>query len=312
MSGLDERKRTFLNEKLEGHNKEAVQVEKWFIRSQDYEKKMGKDLSCFNKEEALEYLRVVIDTNSISLLNKANYYMTLYTDWMLQNGYADKGNAYETLSLDDLGKCLVNNNRIGIIDRDMLNELCDRLYNPQDRYFFVALYEGLRGREYEEIINLRIRDVDFTNKKITVRSRNDAQIEMSDKLAFSIFEAYQEEYYVGKNGSDVSRPMIGQDGVVFKFRHNSVEGTSSANRARAIYTTFLRVINSVTNMADISVAFIIESGIVDFVKRKANENGMTVSEYYNSRLCRADIKKQFGINNFNRKFFAAKYKDYLK
>ena len=49
-------------------------------------------------------------------------------------------------------------------------DICDSLVNAQDRFIVYALFSGIRGNKYEDLVKLKVKDINFETKEISLPS----------------------------------------------------------------------------------------------------------------------------------------------
>lgn len=79
-----------------------------------------------------------------------------------------------------------------IFSKSELNDCVDQLENAQDQAMVYCLFFGIYGKKAEEIINLKISQVDLKNKKIYLQNRI---IEMDDLFVDIMSSALEQEIY---------------------------------------------------------------------------------------------------------------------
>ena len=128
-----------------------------FNNSKDYEEKLNKDLSCFSLKEILEYYKYLNTTSLESLLNISSQYK-LYTSWCIQRNLVfDCQNHFEECRKEILIGCLnkeLTKNKI--ITRETLLNLIEDLPNDFEKFFTLALFEGICGKWYSDFYELRV------------------------------------------------------------------------------------------------------------------------------------------------------------
>ena len=65
---------------------------------------------------------------------------------------------------DDIGK------KTDLFTKQEIKDICDTLANPQDKFIIYALFSGIRGNKYSDLVNLRVEDINFDTKEIKLPS----------------------------------------------------------------------------------------------------------------------------------------------
>jgi integrase len=101
------------------------------------------------------------------------------------------------------------------ITKEQLKKYQDLLYNEQDKLLLELPFIGVRGRTtedgtLEEIINLRMSDVDIENKMLTLTQNNGKQrlLKVESSTIELIKSTYEQEIYVENNGEETNNPRL--------------------------------------------------------------------------------------------------------
>ena len=96
-------------------------------------------------------------------------------------------------------------------------ELVESLLNAQDQALIQCIFEGIMGKTYSELINLRASDIDWDNNLVTVREDEDnvRTVKVSDRCLRYLKNAYEQEYYFPENGG-VEKKLIKNQDYIFK------------------------------------------------------------------------------------------------
>lgn len=287
----------------------------WFEGFAAEEERLGKDLSLFTRDEILEAFKNIKEWNSYYYIRNINYRFKEYTNWYIENINPNIENNYASITSDDLARATIGKREITVISRDDLEMISHAMINPKDRYWLLALYEGLRGFHFSEVLDLKLEDVDFDNLTIHVSSRgeNGEDIKITPYFAEVIRSAYEATDYHSKNGDGYSWPLIeSRDGRIYKYTRNSHVDTDAMGRANTFRHSVRYVLNQLSpKYANITINMIQDSGIINFIKERAQELNKTPMEYLKPRGGLLEIEKQYN-KTIRKKAFIIKYGDYLK
>lgn len=161
--------------------------------------KIGNDdyISYFNDESISSVKKLT--TGIVS----SSYYTTYCT---LQNF----NEVFKLLSLDKLImnieelKLNFQAEKVKSFTRGEVIDICDTLVNVQDKFIIYALFSGIKGNKYEDLLTLKLNDIDLKNKVIHTKSGQEIVIDsyLEDILTDMInFESFSNEYYkLNKSG----------------------------------------------------------------------------------------------------------------
>jgi len=183
----------------------------------------------------------------------------------------------QLLSLDDIRKVIRGSN------------------NYQDSALFILLFEGVRGSNMTELINLKEKDIDFENKKLTLREQKKGMIlirdiTVSDYCLQVLHELLQEyKYYVKKFGyfSLVSSEFV--------FKKNSRNAINLELKPINLYQRLDRLCTENGLGKTISPSRISISGMVYFAENYAKNHQLK----YDDKKALAAVASQYDSNSLS-------------
>lgn len=278
-----------------------------FNKSEKYEREIGKDIHNFTVYEIIEYYKT-LNITSLEVLAVLNSHFSMYTQWCLQeNLVIDGQNHYIELDLDQMKKCL---NKIvlerKIVSRDQVIEWCEQLPNPKDQVVLLGLFEGMKGKDFCDFVNLRPEDI--SGNKVYLASKR--EIFISDRLLKYINDSIKETVYYSVSAKQEKRMPLVDNGYVIKNYPNTKEGTSDFIKGRALYNGIARSLNYVGVLSFMSANSIHESGKLEMIKKEAAKHNMSAKDYIYSDFAK-DVEHQYNCN-IPKSTFWIKYEDYLK
>lgn len=126
------------------------------------EKKLNKDLKDFNRDELLLVLEEL----------KGRSYNSVHTKWGITKKYlkhfGNKG--VESITADDLKKFIIEAD-VRYVTREELKERVSILESSSHKALLFLLFDGVGGKGYKEICNLKFEDIDFSTGKVTLEDR---------------------------------------------------------------------------------------------------------------------------------------------
>jgi len=201
-----ELKHDYLNEKVTA----TGESDSFILRSVDeYELAKGKPIYNMHRDELNGMIAMQFNNPSVGAVTKNVSIIRTYIDFCInKNVVTHRENRLATFTVED-AKNLVNQQVLlkKFITREQLKEYQKILCNEQDKLILELPYVGGRGRTCdgctsEEIINLRMSDVDEENKMITL-TQNDGktrELEVETSTIELIKDAYNQKIYVENNG----------------------------------------------------------------------------------------------------------------
>ena len=189
---------------------------------------------------------------------------------------------------------------------DEFRKIISSITNYQDKFIFYCLFEGIKGKEYSEIINLALDDLD--PKNLTANITNRGVIKVSQEFMDIAIEASKENKYwfIDGKGTDLI-----ETGFIYKDKNK----TRGDNKGARTYKTIIKIIDQLGLSKYITANSIHQSGLIHYINLKAAELGITAEEIMTSteRIDdRKEIVQKYNFNELTRVRFLAKYKDFLR
>lgn len=133
-----------------------------FKKVSPLEEKLGKDLKDFNREELFLVLGEL----------KGRSYNSVHTKWGITKKYLKHFNNsfVDTITSDDLKQFIVEAD-VRYVTREELREKISVLESASHKALLFLLFDGIGGKGYKEICNLKFEDIDFETGKITLENR---------------------------------------------------------------------------------------------------------------------------------------------
>ena len=301
-----ELKERYIQEKSESVTLPSNYLECQFNKVEKTEQELNKDVCDFTAYEIIEYYKI-LNISSLESLAVMNSHFSMYTQWCLQNNIVkDNQNHFLEIDLEQIKKCI---NKImfkkKIVSREQIISWCDQLPNPKDQLVILGLFEGMKGKDFSDFVNLRPQDVHGNKLKLF----DGRELIVSNKLLKYIKESIKETiYYSSSGGQQKVMPLVDK-GYVIKSYPNTKEGTSAFAKGRIIYNSISRSLNYVGVLDFMSANSIFESGKIDMIKRRSKELGISAKNYvYSSHI--KEVEKKYNCK-IVRSVFWIKYEDYL-
>ena len=270
-----ERKDKYLND-IPTNQKSALK--RIFLASYEQETKLKKDLCDFDREELLK-LYSYINATSVNL-------HCLIKKYMDDVDPANKQKHAEITEGISRGFLLQYCNKVArkyrILSRqEVLDLMTDPVFmNAMDQFVILALFEGIRGVEGCELLNLKRQDVKMENGICIVNLCTGRTVEISERLYNIIMNAIEEDsYMVIRNGFPVVYKLENTDNVI---RRSITPQMAGELKYKSIQVRIRKLLASIDLDKQISIKSIFDSGLVNYVKQLAKENNMAASELLNN------------------------------
>ncbi len=175
----------------------------------EYEDAVGKFIYNMTYSELREMIAIKFRNTTAESVNKNISILRTYIDFCIGKNLVIHGeNRLATFTFKEAKKFVSKQALLNRYPtREQIKEYQNILYNEQDKLLIELPFLGVRGRTVEErtieeIINLRIRDVDKNNNTITLTQNDGKQriLKVSPSLIELIEDTYEQEMYVENNG----------------------------------------------------------------------------------------------------------------
>lgn len=288
-----ETKENFLeNYNIEGTRKNYLRV---FTKTAPLEQKMGKDLYEFNEKELSKALKAFDSRNRATLESYARY-ISSYLNWAISEGLAEV-NLLEKLKPNDFLRFVVHQEQY--ITEEFLTKIENQMENYQDSVISRLIFEGVGGKGFTELLNLKEEDVDFENCTLTLYEETNDGIKIRElKVSLHAIElirgALNQKRYVKRNGNSVGRGAfleLKDNGYVIKTAMTNAE-TNEATGIDTIYRR-LRVIEEDLGLDSFKAKLIQRSGIINMAS-KISKKGVRVD----SDILK-EVAKRYKVNTIH-------------
>lgn len=282
------------------------ELERCFERTYPYEERLNKDVCNFTFYEIVDMYKTW-NVKSYERLLNLNSYLSQYTDWCLQKTLVpDSQNHFSEMTKDIYLSCInktYNDKRI--VTREQVLWWAKSMPNPSDGFIFLALFEGIKGHQYEELTKLQISD--FHDGNVTLCTGR--TINVSDELYNFALISSQTFEYNSVNGQKVFRFSENENpNLIVKNYHNTISKTNETAGAR-----LRRRIERNCDLLEIGQYMngqsLYDSGKIHFIKQESERLGITAKDYLYKHI--EEIENQFGQKIHRATVFYDKYKKYL-
>lgn len=265
-----------------------------FKKSEPFEEELGKDISNFTAYEINNFFKTLNISSYESLLVLCNSFQQ-YTQWCLQqNLVKDSQNHFLEFDKDDLIACL---NKIAmqnkIIPKETIYRWCNELVNYGDSFAIIALFEGLKGKNYCEIVNAKIEDLN--TKKKTFKTCTGRIIPVSDKFIELAINSDKELNYLAITGMEQRQTKLIDNGLIIKDYPNVKDGVSEFIKGRRLYNRALRMFDFLGVADWCSFNAIYGSGLVSFIQEEMTKYNVDIETFLASKEMRKETENKYGI-----------------
>lgn len=274
-----------------------------FLKTESYEEIKGKDFYDFTKPEIIDFYKNQ-NYSSIEYLMNLNVKLKKYINWCLsENLVKDCQNHAMEINTEILFKCInVIKNNISVISRNKLLSMLAIMTNAREKFSIICLFEGIKGKDYSDIIKIKITDFDGLNLNI-----NGKIIQVSQELKDYAIEAENEEYYyaVNSNGKKKFKPSP----YVIKDHVSSYKTNTETRRSRNLYVSIVRELSNI-GLDYLKPNDFFISGMLNNIKQLMNDYNMDFQTIISSEYIKPVEDRYMKI--LNKTIFISKYNDIME
>lgn len=175
-----------------------------FKKAMKTEENYNKDLYEMSEEQIGE----VVSDLSCSTTNAVYNYVTKiedYIDWAWENGYRKTNiNPLSNVDKVEWSKQYVASYRNYYFKREQIIDKTDQLANDMDKAVLLALFEGIKGSGFKELLNLKAKDVTQTPPEVLLIDKDGSERvhPITPELVRFLDNAARQPEYYNKNGEN--------------------------------------------------------------------------------------------------------------
>lgn len=175
-----------------------------FIKAKKTEKLLNKDIYEMSKNELGMVMKGQAASSADSAYIKA-VQLEQYIDWAIKTGKTINNlNPLSDINKRVWASEFVATYKSSAFTREQILDMCEDLVNYVDRAVLLAIFEGISGEGYSELLNLRSQDLKEKDNKFfaTLFNKNGESrtIEITEKLYTYLHRADEATEYINKNG----------------------------------------------------------------------------------------------------------------
>ena len=190
---------------------------------------------------------------------------------------------------------------LGIVTEKMIDEWEAMLRNPRDQFIIRAIFEGISGNHFEDLISLKTSAIDPGHHTIEISDTR--MINVSDHLCDLAMQAASTSTY---HGADRDWKLSGDIEDVIKFAED-IKPKDALGKEREINSFLSRFFNHIA-ACGLSVEAITVGGKIHFINTRCKDLGITAPKYLDEHI--EDLNTQYGDHTIKMTFLKA-YGDFL-
>lgn len=219
-----------------------------------------------------------------------------YADFINRLNKNNQPNKYNNITTDVLRSCIDEEKaQRRFLSRNEFYLDLNILDNAVDKFVLTALFEGIKGKGFEEIWRLQLKNI--TQSKVI--THNGRVIELLDsKLYYLAHEAAEAEFYYTYGKGDAATKMIGEPDQIIKAtnkkQHLEIndDPVMISRQDKNIFRKFERAANE-CGWEYVKPRTLLLSGQIEYTKRTADKHGISVEEAIYRRDVFDEVQKRY-------------------
>lgn len=251
-----------------------------FTDTQQMEYDLQLDVSDWDESIIIEYYKKK-KTPSTHYLTVMNGRLAEYTDYINRISKDNKQNKYNNITTDILRTCIDEEKaKKRYLKRNDFYLSLNLLDNAVDKFVLTALFEGIKGKGFEQIWRLRLEDISKEEASLHMGRRIDL---MDSKLYYYAHESAETDIYYTYGKTDAAIRMIGYSNQIIKMtnkkQHLEVndDPIMIKRQDKNIFRKFERAANEI-GWAEVKPRTLLLSGQIEYTKRIAEQYRISIEE----------------------------------
>lgn len=258
----------------------------------------SKDVCNFTYEEYTQLL-YSFNAKSPNSITTYNSIVSSYIEYANKIGFSDPDRL-----VDNVAKMFTRQDLLQFIradameyqylNSDELDEFVNFCANEQDAALIQAIREGVRGVSGDELLNLRIQDIDVSNCILHLRGKNgERKLKVGQKTIDLLVSAHRQEKYWKRNGESTNKKVgfayLPHTDFIFK-------PTGQYRTEPATYQILRRRLSALAEWHDnafLNITNVWKSGMIEYgqqIKKENDLDHLTVRHY-------EEISERYGRTN---------------
>lgn len=287
--------------------------ERIFENAYIFEEKKQKDLYAFTTPEIIEFYKF-IEAKTLTSLVIMNTNIIKYGDWALQNNLIFDGqNHFCEVTMEMLNQCVSKVSTLTPLTT--FKGFLDFIYeikNDQDKFIFMAMFEGIKGKQYEEIIKLQLSDIDETNNMVKLCTGRTMTV--SPEFIQICKRADMQTHYLALSEEIEKEDLLERPLTPSIYIYKEKANSRGINTPRTVFNTVVRNIAYMGyDNKSLTVKMIRDYGLICHLNDRAAKHKMhTIDMLYGDRSLFEDIIDKYYFNISTKKRFILEYEEYFQ
>ncbi|SHO53674.1 phage lytic cycle repressor MrpR family protein [Anaerocolumna xylanovorans] len=275
-------------------------IRRYFISVEKIEAQFEKDLCNFTMDEVVKLLKS-FNSRSRKTLFLILSYFTNYYQWCLKEGLVESNNIinfYDRKIMEPFIAEIVPLEFLEskFITRETLYKYIDMFDDYSLKFISYAIFMSVLGNEFEELSNLKMDDLNETEHTVKLIT---GRIVKVDDLFIKLMKKANEEHYYHPQGLEqikrLDKKYYDESCYVFKVCSTGAKDLPASD---VVLGKRLRDAQKVIKNRWFNGTNIYRSGLINYIKSKFAERGITFKQALYNKVNRRDYEFESEIQNY--------------
>lgn len=298
-----EMKENFIKDYMKSRVVAKTSLYSLFRKTERYEGNLNKDCCQFTKDEALKMYEE-FQAKSVYVLLNYNVILKAYCAWQKYYNGLDTEIAYEEINKEMLSP-LIPESANKILSRGDITDIEDQLLNWTDKAIVEALFEGIAGKNMEDIYAVSKECIQGDYLIV-----NGKKFILTERLNMLLSKAFAETEMMSYGKTMKVIPVTGY-GRIYKERFNTI----GVNTEDSIFRFFYRKIQIFRNYLDIpglTMKGIQSAGLWHYLQIGMEETNLDLRNFLKTEMGK-ELAVRYGFSeNYYVENITSKYERYLE
>jgi hypothetical protein len=320
MYSPDGRKEWYLEECRKSiYEESSVELlERIFTSTELEEKAFNKDVCDFTDAEVVDLFKSY-DSKSRPRLKNTAWYLSKYRQWCYDKGLTKKiDDAFDDRTIDNIIKEVIPDSMLlnSYFTKKYLIETVEVDPDYINRMILLCPYYGIKGDDLEDIVNLKISDLDESAKKVSLFSG--LVIEVDDYFIETMKNASNTTEYKQnsvRNHLNHKQQIYVKSGYIIT-RTSGFTGEAYDNKpvVPKFITNRLQKFKKEFDAENISISSLYKNGLINYITEKYKEQNISLKTalFYNDGIYKYDKETEEYIKAFGSKITVRMLRRQLK
>ena len=266
-----------------------------FNKVEKFEIEKQKDCCEFNLEEILEMFSR-FDARSVNVLENSVTYLRAYGNYMVYNQHTIENN-YNTVTKDMLAECIDPEIiKQKFLSKTEIDELVAQLFNYSDKALILGLFNGISGKNMEDLVSLREDMISDDGKVLILNSGK--SIEIDEDFREILLKAFAEDELISMGETMKVRKVNGV-GRIYKEGLNALPDVEfTGDKAfRYVYRRIM-LIRDYFGINLLTMKTIQASGLKHTIEKHLKKTKLNLREFLKTEKGE-EISRRYGYNSKN-------------